>query len=777
MMNEKKILALQKYIRLTNYLSAAQIFLKKNIFLERKLEVEDIKERLLGHWGTCPGINYVYAHVNRLIQEYKERDFLFTVGTGHGFPAYQSNILLEGSLSYFFPHLVPYTKKGFEYVVSHFSVPYGFPSHLNPEAPGVLLEGGELGYSLSVAAGTILDNKKLINICLIGDGEAETATLSASWKINTFLSPKTDGAVLPILHLNGYKISGPTIFGRMSDEEIDSYFFSLGWKVYFLQIENFESIAQEKGIRVFDRAIKDILSIQKKWKDDEFPRWPLIILKSPKGLTGPKELLGKKIEGNCDSHQVIFSNPRENEEERKILESWLRSYHIEELIHFDKQGSVLLDEDILSLIPDQKRKIGMSPYAHGKNTKLPKIPDFNEIYTEQELIKEEGENSMYEIGLYFKKLIEEGNNFRLFSPDETYSNKLHRIFDVTKRVWMRKIEQWDRDFGKEGKVIEILSENVLFGLLWGYTLTGRYGYFATYESFGQIIASMADQYVKFIKIARKVPFRDPVPSLNIILSSLLERQDHNGFSHQNPSLIAENLDRDLDVVSVYLPADKNLAKLAIEKTMLSVNHLNIVVAGKKMKRIWLNRDDARKLADEGIGIFKWVSHEDPDIVIVSAGDYVTEEVIAGMHLLKRKMPHIKLRLVNVFHLNVFSGDFLFSKEEIVRRFLGKNTEILFHYHGYPSTIKKLLFDYNLSDRIIIKGYVEEGSTTSPFDMKARNELSRYHLVKNVAKLALKKGLIDEDGYLSIRKDMDKKLADEKLYIIKHFVDPKSIREW
>ena len=776
---DRDVRALQKLTRLTNYLAVAQIFLKENVFLKESLQDEHVKDRLLGHWGTCPGINLVYAHTNRLARDYKNRDFLITVGPGHGFPAYQANVLVEGSLTHFNSHTIPYTEEGFTQVVKHFSVPYGYPSHLNPHAPGVILEGGELGYSLAVATGTILDNKKLVNVCIIGDGEAETATLATSWNVNSFISPETDGAVLPILHLNGYKISGPTIYGRMSEEDLRSHFESLGWKVYYVESAEERDSLHAQLLETFDDAMQDILRIQEQGSDTLPPQWPMIILRTPKGVTGPKEVEGKKIEGNCDAHQVVFSGVKGNSENLHILEDWLHSYHIDELIRFEgEEKRVVIDDDIIALLPEENRRVGRSSYAHGERMKMPKTPQFRDIFVQQEILKDEGKSSMEEAGKYLRDLIRLENEVRLFSPDETYSNKLHAIFEATKRVWQRKLESWDKDFGRSGRVIEMLSENVLFGMLWGYTLTGRYGYFATYESFGQIVASMADQYVKFIKVAREVPFRNPVPSLNVILSSLLERQDHNGFSHQNPSFIAENLDRDHDIVAAYFPADKNLMKLAMEKTMHSFNRLNIIVVGKRMRRTFLTREQAEKQAEQGIMTWDWFSQRDPHITIVTIGDYVTEEAIAGLILLRKTLPHIRTRFVNVFCLNVFDGKCShFSREEIVRRFLGKDTGILFHYHGYATTIEKLIFPYDISDRTIIHGYRERGSTTSPFDMLSRNELTRYHLVRSVARLAHKKGLVDADGLRSVEKDMNTRIENEKSYIKKHFVDPLEVREW
>ncbi len=776
MNKEKEIKVLDEYTRLTNYLSAAQIFLKDNFFLKRKIEKKDIKERLLGHWGTCPGINLVYAHTNRLINIHDEYDFMLTVGPGHGFPAYQSNILVEGSLSNFYPEKVPYTKKGIEYVISEFSVPYGYPSHLNPEAPGVIVEGGELGYSLSVATGSVFDNKKLINICIIGDGEAETATMASSWHINKFISVETDGVVLPVLHLNGYKISGPTIFGRMSDDDIQKYFEALGWNPYFIEAENTLDF-HEKAIYVFDNVIKEITNIKENNKEG-VPNWPMIIMKTPKGMTAIKDTESKKIVGNNFSHQIVFDNLHESLEEIEMLNKWMYSYNINELVSFDKDNNIIFSDGIKSIIPKKGRRIGDSKYAHGEYTLKSNVPNFEDVYNSQDFIKNTNRSSMHEAGDYIGDLINLGNEIRLFSPDETYSNKLDGVFKSTRRVWQLPNEKWDIDFGRSGRVIEMLSENVLFGMLWGYTLTGRYGYIISYEAFTQIVASMADQYVKFIKIARNVSFRKPVPSINIILSSLLERQDHNGFSHQNPSFIASNLDRDRNIVSVYFPADKNLMKLAIEKTMNSYNSLNIIVCGKKMTRTWLTLEEARQQADDGIMIWDRYSDENPDVIIVTAGDYVTEEAIAGLELVRAKLLDLKIRFVNIFTLDVLNEiDSRFTKEEIIDRFFTNNKGVIFNYHGYPDSIKKLIYDYNISDRVIIHGYEEHGSTTSPFDMKSRNKLTRFHLLKDVAYFAHRQGKIDSDLYEEILEFSKSKLDWEKKYIKKNHVDPKSIKDW
>ena len=783
-MSEKKqdAKALKKMVRLTNYLAATQIFLKDNFFLEEKIKKEDIKKRLLGHWGSCPGTNFTQAQLNRQIVKNEDREFLFIVGPGHGFPAYQANILIEGSLSKYFPEKIPFSKKGFSEVIRNFSTPYGYPSHLNPEAPGVIAEGGELGYSLAIGAGSVLDNPDLITGVIIGDGEAETGPLASSWNMNKFLSPKTDGAVLPILHLNGYKISGPTIFGRMNDSEVKSYFKGLGYKVYFVDAQKTKDV-YVKGIEIFDKAIQKIKNIQEKARKGQTvlkPEWPIIILKTDKGWTGIEELDGKKVTGNYKSHQVVFANQKDLSENPKHLEKldeWFSSYKIDELISFKENDEAILDEEIQRLLPKGERRLGVSKYAHGEINQDIKLPIFDDIFVEQENVKEEGLSSMHEAGKYMRDVMKENNNLRLFSPDETYSNKLAYVFEVTKRQWQLPVKNFDEDFGTSGKVIEVLSEHLLFGMLWGYTLSGRYGYFVSYEAFAQIVASMADQYVKFLHVARDVKFRKKVPAMNVILSSLLERQDHNGFSHQNPSFISNTLDRDNDIVNVYFPADKNIMKLAMEKTLQSKNSFNIIVAGKKMKRTWLDKNEAKILVGQGVSVWEKYSDENPDIVIATAGDYAVEETMAGLKMLKEKIPSAKIKFVNFFKLDILSGKDQLTQENILKNYLTEDLPIIFNYHGYTATIKKLLFDYNLSERIIINGYEENGSTTSPFDMRARNGLSRMHLVQDVAESLEKVGKISLEEREKIHREMDEMLDWEKNYVIEHKVDPDSIKNW
>ena len=794
--DKDEITIIKKQVRLADYLSVAQIFLKDNFLLQEPLTQNHIKERLLGHWGTCPGSNLVYANINRLIRKHTDNDFLYVVGPGHGFPAFQANLFIEGSLDATLPDMV-----------RKFSVPYGYPSHLNPEAPGVILEGGELGYSLSVSAGSVLDNPKLINVCLIGDGEAETGPLAASWNVNRFINPKTDGVVLPVLHLNGYKISGPTVFGRMSNDEISDFFRSHGYTPLFIDSSKEQDVT-EQSVAIFDQAMQMINTLKAQANSEHgliAPRWPVIILKTPKGMGAPAKVDGVQIVGNCASHQIVFDNLKGNSEINKVqlqqLEDWLKSYKIEELIQNPKDvlnGEMpKYDADIIANIPEEKRRLGKSKYAHGKFRGDLELPNEGAFSIG---LKQRGEKSdddaMKVAGRYMAELFiknKDAANFRIFSPDETYSNHLTAVFEQTSRVWQWPIQEWDKDMAQDGRVVELLSEHTLFGMHLGYALTGRYGFFVTYEAFATIVLSMADQYIKFVSIARNVAFREPLAPVNIILSSLLERQDHNGFSHQNPGFISHMLNHNSEIVNVYFPADKNLMLQAMDLSLTANDAVNVIVSGKKMHRSWLTPQEAQKQAEDGAMIWDFLSNPkeqgEPDVVVATCGDYVTEEAVIGVTLFRQKFPQVKIRFVNFFKLDMFAekyalycdehtcqGDWL-AKNQINNTFLTHDKPIVFNFHGYTATIKKLLFDYGVSDRIIINGYEEHGSTTSPFDMKARNGLSRYHLVKDIATQAYVSGVLTEEEVQHTHTKMDEKLKWEKDYIKKNYVDPPEIKEW
>ena len=693
------LVALDQYFRATNYLSVAQIFLRSNFLLTKPLEFYHIKSRILGHFGTCPGINFVYTHLNYYLTKHKE-SILFVLGPGHGFPAIQAQNFVDGTLSHFEEARVPYNYSGMKTMISGFSYPYGFPSHVNPGSPGAILEGGELGYSLSTSFGAVLDNPDLTVACLIGDGEAETGALATSWHCNKFLDPKTSGAVLPILHLNGYKISGPTIFGRMSDIELQKLFEGYGYSVHFVDYTKKENI-HEQMANTMETAFAEIKAIQKKarsGKDVEKPAWPMIIMRTLKGWTGVKELKGRDIEGNFAAHQVVLTKAMSDTNELSMLENWLKSYHFEELYN-PETG---FNKNIQSLIPTKDLRIGMNKHALGGlvSQKL-NFPDINKHALD---IKKPGTINglaMHAIGKYLKEVFEKNkNNFRIFSPDETYSNKLHNVFETTSRAWQWPLLKHDEDMSRDGRVIEMLSEHTLQGLMQGYILTGRYGVFPSYEAFLQIVSSMTDQYAKFLKASFEVSWRLPVPSFNYILSSLGWRQDHNGYSHQNPSFISNILAKHGNFASVYFPVDVNSALAVMEECLHDSNCINVIVCEKQEHLQWLTLEQARKQVKEGLAIWHDFSDNNPDIVFSSAGDYPTIETIAAINFLKKEFPKVKVRYVNIMELTSISVADPRSNttKENFESYYTKDKPVIFNYHGYRGDIKQLLFDSIESDR-------------------------------------------------------------------------------
>lgn len=784
---KSEISALKKYVRLTNYLAASQIYLRDNVLLERELRHEDIKPRLLGHWGTCPGINFVYAQINRLIQK-TDADFLYIVGPGHGFPALQANLFVEKSLTKYYPKKIPFNKKGIKEICEKFSAPYGYPSHSNPAAPGAILEGGELGYSLAVAFGSVLDNPELITVCLVGDGESETGPLAAAWQTNKILSPIDSGAVLPIVHLNGYKISGPTVLGRMDDVEIRKLFEGYGYEPHF--------VAYGKGdvyiemAKTMDLCYKKIRAIQKtarSGKDIEKPHWPMIVMRTPKGWSGPKFEGDKKLEGNCLSHQVVLENAKTDPIHLRGVEEWLKSYKSSELLNRTQdtghRTQFDLDAEIRSLIPRFGKACGSQKFALGGAMLRP----LKTIALERLAIKLAkpgvlNASSMERAGEFLRaafRLNRANKNLRLFSPDETYSNKLEAVFAETARSWQWPIKSFDEDLSRDGRVMEMLSEHTLFGMLHGYTVTGRHGIFASYEAFTQVVASMCDQYAKFIKASAEVSWRKPLPALNLILTSLLERQDHNGFSHQNPSLISSMMEKDGNIISTYLPPDANCMLVTMEKIFQDRDSLNLVVSDKKDLPQWLTLTQARQQMDAGIMTWYFASDRDPQIVLAASGDYVTREALAAITLLKKYLPKVRIRFVNISELTALGvGDqTTATNSTYLDKFFTPDKSIVFNFHGYPHTIKKLLFDYTGSQRVKVNGYIEEGSTTTPFDMQVRNRTSRYHLVIDLAeKLYIQKD-ISRAQFVKIKTDLEKKLKAFHTYIIKNGLDPKEISDW
>lgn len=775
---------LQKYIRAADYLSAAQIYLRANYLLEDPLQREHIKPRLLGHWGTCPGINFAYAHLNRAIIAH-DLDMLFVLGPGHGFPAIQANLFLEGTLSKYYDTL-PRTREGIAHLAGLFSWPYGFPSHSNPEAPGVILEGGELGYSLATAYGAVLDNPELIVGCLVGDGEAETGPTATAWHLNKLLNPAENGAVLPILHLNGYKISGPTFMGRMSDDELTALFTGYGYEPIIVDAYESDDVHADMSTAV-DRAVDAIRFTQHIARTGglaEPPRWPMIVLRTPKGWNSIDYVDGKKIEGNHYSHQVIADGAHHDDEQFRQLEEWLRSYRFTEL--FDGER---FDADIESLVPREGRRMGDNSHAHGgaphyRPLHLPPLENYTLASTcdlDDPICGEV--SSMEQIGAYLRDTMRENEaerNLRLFSPDETYSNKLQAVFEYTTRAFQWPLEEWDRDLARDGRVLEMLSEHSLQAMLQGYVLTGRHGLFVSYEAFVQIVASMSDQYAKFLKIARDVKWRGTIPSMNYILTSTGWRQEHNGFSHQNPGFIDGVLQRQGCFTNVYFPADANIALHAFRRMLASEQQINVLVCEKRPLPIWRTPAEAERDIADGLSIWDFASDDDPHVVLASAGDYPTQEVLAAISLIRRDLPRLRMRMVNIASLSALGMGATGCR--VLRHdfddYFTADAPIIMNFHGYPQTMKQVLFDYGCDGaRVRIHGYEETGSTTTPFDMMVRNKVDRFHLAMEVFSLAAERGVISADESQALIGQYQEALQAHRSYIINNGDDPEEITNW
>ena len=792
---QKEIENIKKYVRAANYLSVGQIYLQSNFLLKNKLSFDDIKTRLLGHWGTCPGINFTYGCLNNLIRK-TNANMMFVLGPGHGFPAIQSNIFIEGTLGKYYKEAQK-TEEGIAYITKNFSWPYGFPSHSSPMTPGAILEGGELGYSLSTSYGAVLDNPDLIVACLVGDGEAETAALATSWHLNKFIDPAKNGVVLPILHLNGYKISGPTIFGRMKNSDLKSLFKGYGYEPII--VEGHSDSVYGKMVNALDKAYASIKAIQKEALENpdkprqDYYRFPMIILKTPKGWTGIKHLYswdlegrGKKfdgkVEGNCLSHQVVGREMKTDKKELRALEKWMKSYKFDELF----SPATGFTKEIEDLIPRESLRMGNNPVTFcikkGDMSRDLILPSIDKYETKINAPGEVSVGAMQKIGEYFGevvKLNKEKRNFRLFSPDETYSNRLHYIFNETPRAFVGKIESWDIDLARDGRVIEMLSENSLQGLIQGYILTGRFGVFASYESFIMIVASMADQYSKFLKIARETEWRGDIPSLNYIISSTGWRQEHNGFSHQNPGFMGDMLLKHHDFINVYFPADENEAILVTEKCLKSKNEINIIISEKTVEPVWLTPEQAKNEVEKGISIWDFASDENPDVVLCGCGQYLTKEALAAVQLIKEEAPEIKVRFVNILEIspNTIShknklpeGDF--------ERYFTKDKPAIFNFHGYPETLQQILFFYqNNLDRLSVHGYIESGSTTTPLDLHIRNKTDRYSLLIEAVEKVAKNGVIEKEKAKQLVEKYQQKITDHKDYILKVGDDPEEILNW
>lgn len=775
---------LKFYQRATNYLAAAQIYLQSNVLLRDPLKAEDIKPRLLGHWGTCPGINLIYAHLNRLIIQNDLNMFLVT-GPGHGAPAVLANLYLDGSLRTYYPHLTQ-DLEGLKLFIRNFSWPDGFPSHLYPGLPGTIHEGGELGYALATSFGAVMDNPDLIVACIVGDGEAETGPTATAWHSTKFLDPVESGAVLPIVHINGYKISSPTIYGTMSDKELLDLFHGYGYSPCIVSGNDLNASL----FAAMDWAYHLIRSIQeaaRSGKPVAQPRWPVILLRSLKGMGGIKEINGERIEGSYRSHQVPAKDAKDNPKSLKLLENWLRSYNPQEL--FDSDGHP--NEKISEICPKGTRRMGSNPHTFGGQICQPLMrEDIHRYqiqldYEGQEILR--GQKKMGNVKAIVPLLEDvirnNPHNFRIFSPDELESNKLD-VFKITHRDYQWPVQPWDTYIGSvNGRVLEILSEHTCQGWMQGYALTGRYGLFPSYEAFLGIIATMMDQYAKFIKMSKEFPWRLPVPSLNYIATSTLWRQEHNGFSHQNPSFINTLLNKKGETVRIYLPPDANCLISTMDHCLKSKNYVNLVIADKLEMPQWLTMDEAIDHCRAGVSIWKWASTQDgidPDVVMVGLGDDMTVEVLAAAQLLREEVPDLRLRVINVTDLLVIESESLHPHgldQEMFDALFTKNCPVIFNFHGYPSALNQLLFHRGDTQRFHINGYHEEGTTTTPFDMLVRNGASRFHLANQAIRLACKSNPHVAACAMDKISKFDYILKEHRSYIIEHGDDPENIKNW
>jgi xylulose-5-phosphate/fructose-6-phosphate phosphoketolase len=767
------------YWRAANYLSVGQIYLYDNPLLRQPLALEHIKPRLLGHWGTTPGLNFIYVHLNRVIKQH-DLNMIYVTGPGHGGPALVANTYLEGTYSELYPN-ISQDEQGMKKLFTQFSFPGGIPSHAAPETPGSINEGGELGYSLSHAYGAAFDNPDLLVACVVGDGEAETGPLATSWHSNKFLNPVGDGAVLPILHLNGYKIAGPTVLARIPRDELQALLRGYGYAPHFVEGDEPERMHQLMA-GTLDRVLGEIRRIQRDARTRGFrerPHWPMIVLCTPKGWTCPKEVDGTPLEGTFRAHQVPVTELAANPGRVRILEQWMKSYRPEEL--FDQGGRLVAE--LAELAPQGERRMGANPHANGgvllRDLRMPDFRDYAVDVPKPGAVEAEATRVQGEFVRDVLRLNDAARNFRIFSPDETASNRWNAVFDVTNRCSTAEIVPRDDHLAPDGRVMEMLSEHQCQGWLEGYLLTGRHGFFSCYEAFIHIVDSMFNQHAKWLHVTRQIPWRRPVASLNYLLSSHVWRQDHNGFSHQDPGFIDQVVNKKSDVIRVYLPPDANTLLSVTDHCLRSRNYINVIVAGKQPDPQWLDMDAAIKHCTAGIGIWDWASNDaggEPDVVMACAGDVPTLETLAAVELLRRLFPELKVRVINVVDLMTLQPEHehphgLSDKEFDV--LFTQDKPIIFAYHGYPWLIHRLTYRRTNHGQLHVRGYKEEGTTTTPFDMVVLNELDRFHLVGDV---------IDRVPSLKPRAAYAKqfirdKLLDHKSYIHKHGEDMPEIRNW
>jgi xylulose-5-phosphate/fructose-6-phosphate phosphoketolase len=719
------------YWRAANYLSVGQIYLLRNPLLRESLEPEDIKPRLLGHFGTTPGLNLIYVHMNRAIKQ-RDLNAIYVTGPGHGGPGLVANAYLEGTYTETYPHITE-DEDGMRELFRQFSFPGGIPSHVAPETPGSIHEGGELGYALTHAFGAAFDDPDLLVCCVVGDGEAETGPLATSWHSNKFLNPKRDGAVLPILHLNGYKIANPTVLARIPEGELVALFEGYGWQPLLVEGSEPEAVHQ-RFAAVLDEAL-DGIAAMKRSKSSERPRWPMIVLRTPKGWTCPHEVDGIQVEGTWRSHQVPMTDVRTNGAHLKLLEEWMRSYRPEEL--FDEHGRLI--EELRALPPAGERRMSANPVTNGGTVLRDLVlPDFRDYAVEVKKPASTMSEATRVLGRFLRDVMKRNpRNFRLFGPDETASNRLDAVFEASDKTWEGEILPVDEHLSREGRVMEILSEHTCQGWLEGYLLTGRHGLFNCYEAFIHIVDSMFNQHAKWLKVTRRIPWRRPLPSLNYLLTSHVWRQDHNGFSHQDPGFIDHVMNKKAEVIRVYLPPDANCLLSVADHCLRSRDYVNVIVAGKQPSLDYLSMDDAIVHCTRGIGIWEWASNdagEQPDVVIACAGDIPTLEALSATALLREHLPDVKVRFVNVVDLMRLQPDSEHPHGLSDAAFDALFTEdrpVVFAYHGYPWLIHRLTYRRTNHANLHVRGYKEEGTTTTPFDMVMLNDMDRFHLVMDV----------------------------------------------
>ncbi len=779
-LSNDELVKMNAYWRAANYLSVGQIYLMDNPLLREPLTLKHVKPRLLGHWGTTPGLNFIYAHMNRVIKKW-DLNALYIAGPGHGGPGIVANTWLEGTYTEYYPNITE-DENGMRRLFKQFSFPGGIPSHVAPETPGSIHEGGELGYSVSHAYGAVFDNPDLIACCVVGDGEAETGPLATSWHSNKFLNPIRDGAVLPILHLNGYKIANPTLLARISKEELENLFVGYGYKPYFVEGSDPE-IMHQKMAATMDTVIAEIKAIQnnaREHKETSRPIWPMIILRTPKGWTGPKEVDGKKTEDFWRSHQVPFSEVRENPEHLKLLETWLKSYKAEEL--FDEKGTFLAE--LKELAPKHQKRMSDNPHTNGglllEKLTLPSFKNYAVTVPTPGAVKAEATRVQ---GKFLGDIMQANTkqkNFRLFGPDETASNRWTEVFSTTDRTWLAETISEDEHLSAEGRVMEILSEHTCQGWLEGYLLTGRHGFFNCYEAFIHIVDSMFNQHAKWLKTTRGIEWRRPVASLNYLLSSHVWRQDHNGFSHQDPGFIDHVVNKKSEVIRVYLPPDANTLLSVTDHCLRSRNYVNVVVCGKQPAEQWLDMESAIKHCTAGISIWDWASNDqetgEPDVVMACAGDVPTLETLAAVKLMREQVPELKVRVVNVVDLMK-----LMPQEEHPHGMSNREFEdiftpdkpVIFAYHGYPWLIHRLTYRRPNHHNFHARGYKEEGTTSTPFDMVVMNDLDRFHLV--IDALDRTPQIRHRSAY--IKQAMRNKMIEHKQYVREYGEDMPEIRNW